>query len=287
MVTSDPAASVRPKLPAWRTTKESFGFVFGNFGQFLLVAWLPFLITFAAQIVTFYGPPVALWLLSNLIYYLAYALFAVRWHRLVLLDDRGGVFTEPLAKRNFLFFGYTLLFALAPILPILVLMLEPWWLYAQGASPQEFQQMMMPMAMWMGLLVPVVFILYLVMFRLSLLLPAAAVDRPLGFGEAWRRLGGNTWRLIGASVLVGLAFVIAIIPIELTLGLSMVKQWQVSTTQAPMMPSTMAMSLFFMAMLALGFLMMAALITVLSMTYRHVIGAPGGDDTAPVAATAS
>ncbi len=287
MVTDDPAAVARPKLPVWRTAKESFGFVFGNFGQFLLVAWLPFLITLAAQIVTFYGPPVAMSLLANLIYYLAYALFAVRWHRLVLLDDRGGVFTEPLAKRNFLFFAYTLFLALTPFLPMLVVMFKPWWNFVQGASPEEFQQMMMAMAMWMPVLGLFAFILYLVMFRLSLLLPAAAVDRPLGFGEAWRRLGGNTWRLIGASALVAIAFVIAIIPIELTLGWSMMKQLPVSTTQAPMMPSAMAMSLFFVAMMAIGFLMMAVIITVLSKTYQHVIGAPNVGDDIPGATPAS
>ena len=78
MTDGDPAALVRPKLPVWRTTKESFGFVFGKFGHFLLVGWLPFLITFASQVTSFYRPPVALLLLANLIYYLAYALFAVR-----------------------------------------------------------------------------------------------------------------------------------------------------------------------------------------------------------------
>src|SRR6185312_14876945 len=46
------------------------------------------------------------------------------------------------------------------------------------------------------------FALGLVIARCSLVFPAAACGEPLGLRTAWQQMRGNTWRLIGATVMV-------------------------------------------------------------------------------------
>ena len=43
--------------------------------------------------------------LISAVYYAMYVVFAVRWHRFYLLDERRSVFSEILAARNWRFLG--------------------------------------------------------------------------------------------------------------------------------------------------------------------------------------
>ena len=40
--------------------------------------------------------------------------------------------------------------------------------------------------------------------RLSLVFPAAAYGAPLGLAAAWRAMRGNSWRLVGASLMTAM-----------------------------------------------------------------------------------
>jgi hypothetical protein len=52
-------------------------------------------------------------------------------------------------------------------------------------------------------------VVWLVMARSALLLPAIARGRPLGWGEAWRMMHGNSWRLVGAAALACVPIILA------------------------------------------------------------------------------
>jgi hypothetical protein len=57
--------------------------------------------------------------------------------------------------------------------------------------------------------------LWIVTVRCSLLFPAAAFGKPLGFVAAWRAMRGNSWRLLGCSIIACLPLII-IVPLILS-----------------------------------------------------------------------
>ena len=290
MTTEVPPPAGRGKLPVWRTAMESYRFVFGNLGRFLALGWLLLVIAAAAQIVGVLvlgepagwgaetlrlSPPYILAnVLIGVIYYAMYIVFAVRWHRFYLLDERVSVFSEILAARNWRFLGYFLLLALAPFLPALIVVIIGWGASLSGAGlPQEGTVAALSRTFFTvaGL---ASFVLGFVFLRFWLVLPAAAVDRPIGLGESWRRLGGNTWRYIGAIFLVAIpAIVVGLILMALFVPFLI----------ASMHGGGPGSSMTFLVVWNLvntifGFFITAVWITVLSTFYRHIVGidAPEG-----------
>jgi hypothetical protein len=140
-------------------------------------------------------------LIEALVAVLALNAFAVRWHQMILLGA-----AYPVPRRRFAwawlrFIAYTAL------------------IYAAAAGYAGFMMLAgLPAAG--GPLAAVLDIaaalfglaLSLAIARLSLLYPAAACGTPLGIVAAWRLMRGNSWRLIGASLL-------AVLPLLLLTGL--------------------------------------------------------------------
>ncbi|MCH8198101.1 MAG: hypothetical protein IH904_08460 [Proteobacteria bacterium] len=253
------------KVPVLDTVVESYRFVFTNPGRFLALGWLPLLITFAVNMVSDVRGEVgggedaslADWMADIALeaaYWAMYAVFAVRWHRFFLLDERESVFSEFLAARNWRFLVYTLLLTFAPFVPVWVLLLISGFVSILPSIAAS--------------------ILLFVMFRFSLVLPGTAVDRPLGLGEAWRKMLGHTWRFIGAFFLVAIPAMFLIWIVSAILGQSL--SGGITSGE----PESMAdVSVVTNAAIAIiGFLWTAAGITVLSKFYRHIVGmdAPEG-----------
>ena len=281
------------KVPVWRTAVASYRFVFANLGRFLALGWLLMLAAAAPQIFatlvmgepsgwsaeSFQESPahaLANVLISG-VYYAMHVVFAVRWHRFYLLDERRSVFSEILAARNWRFLGYVLLLALVPYLPMLIMLIVGWGAALSGVRlPPEGMVAELSAAIfifaWLG-----TFILYFVFVRFSLVLPAAAVDRPIGLSESWRRLGGNTWRYIGAiilvlipAIIVGLIVVALFVPF-LIAGLP-------GGGQGPFVTFIVVWNILF------GFFATAVGITVLSIFYRHIVGTDAPEGGAQVLA---
>ena len=292
MTTQVPPPAGRGKVPGWRTAIGSYGFVFSNLGRFFALGWLLFLIAVAAQIIGVlvlgerlgwgaetlqrspaYPAYVVATVLIFVVYFAMFLAFAVRWHRFYLLDERESVFSEILAARNWRFLGYILLLALAPFLPMLIGMIIGLGAAISGAGlPQE--------GMMAGLLAIIVifawlstFVLYFVVFRFSLVLPAAAVDRPIGLGEAWRGLGGNTRRYVGAIILVAIPMIIAL----LILTVVFLPFPITSLTSGGQDPSPTILVVVSIAHSILSFFVTAVWITMLSTFYRHIVGVERGE----------
>lgn len=276
MTDGDPAAVARPKLPVWRTIKESFIFVFGNFGHFLALGWLPFTVTFAAgfvviaEMVGYLTVSSAISIPIRALSWFAYAVFAVRWHRFVLLDERGAALSGLLEWRNFIFFGYILVLMGVPVFAMNSM--STFGTLSEGDPAMTFVTLIGYLVLSLG-----GFALSLILYRLYLLFPATAIDRPMKFGQAWQRMGGNTWRLIGATYFV----VVIIMILAFSLSFSLMQMaTEYASAKASGVPFEASFPISAILLPLPYFFMGAVLVTILSLTYRLIIGAPESGETA-------
>ena len=285
MTTEVPPPAGRGKVPVWRTAIGSYGFVFGNLGRFFALGWLLFMINFAATMASGFvfnvgareEASVADWvnyIALSAISWAMYAVFAVRWHRFFLLNERESVFSDVLGARNWRFLGYTVLLSFAPVLPIIFLGLIGFGDFPLEAEPQAMEAINWTPIILFGLYMLALPIIIFVLFRFFLVLPATAVDRPLTLGEAWRNMRGNTWRFIGATLLIGIPLMIAVSIQAMFAAFSQVA----SATGGAPEPTIGDLVATNAVMAIIGFLLVAAGITVLSTFYRHIVGmdAPWG-----------
>ncbi len=248
MTTQTPPSAGRGIIPVGRTAIESYRFVFINLDRFLALGWAPLAVNVATQAVILavmgagteameFGP--ARFVETTLISlpsYAMYVLFAVRWHRFYLLDERHGLFTEVLAVRNWRFLGYVLLLNLAPGVPKLIFGPSGW---------------------------PVVMVLYFVFLRFSLVLPSAAVDRPLGLGAAGRIMRGYIVPYVAIVILIAIpAIIVAGILAAVVFSGMFAGGHEVVFERAVVHSGVTVI---------FTFLFTAAGITVLSKFYRHIV----------------
>src|SRR5579884_1358341 len=103
--------------------------------------------------------------------------------------------------------------------------------------------------------------LFVAAVRVSLVFPAAAIDRPLSFRAGWHLLAENYWRLLACVVLCYLPFSIGRFVLARLGGSAFFPIW----------------ILFDAAGLAVAFAGVAVLASLVSETYRRLSGVmPGG-----------
>ena len=285
MTTQVSPSAGRGKVPVWRTAIGSYGFVFANLDRFFALGWLLLLITFALSMASGFlfkigveeSASVADWanyFTLTAISWAMHAVFAVRWHRFFLLDERESVFTDVLGARNWRFLGFMVLLSFVPMVPLMILALVGFGVSPLETGPQAIETInWMPIILF-GLYMLALPIIIFVLLRFYLVLPAIAVDRPLTLGEAWRNMRGNTWRFIGAMVLVGIPFMIAVLFVATFLGFS-----EFASANGGASEPTIGVLMATNAVTAIiGFFLIAAAVTALSKFYRHIVGmeAPGG-----------
>lgn len=263
-----PSSPGRPAFPVWDTAWGSYRFIFVNFDRFLALAWFPIAISFIGFIPDFFPHPAILWVLHVLLTTGAYAIFAVRWHRFVLLDDHSGVLSDLPSLRNLRFLLYTLTFMWMPVVPSIIIQ----YLYPfKSVTDWEAFNPLLKFVSIIG------FVMIFVLFRLALLLPAAAIDKPISVRGAWRKMGGNSWNLIGAFVIIIIPLVIFALMLSrfmgfyLTLPLSggMFHLWfgEFGETESF---ALQAVNLLIEG--SIGLVGLAVGITVLSATHWHLVG---------------
>jgi hypothetical protein len=95
--------------------------------------------------------------------------------------------------------------------------------------------------------------------RLFMVLPAIAIERAIGFAEAWSMTKGMTWRMVAIIFLCALPFLLFRMLIALV---------------APELPRILSMQLAVdIAVLATWFLQVGVAAAALSLTYRWIIQA--------------
>jgi hypothetical protein len=167
------------------------------------MAFLPYLIVLAAELLAwlvtgggFFGRLLA-GLIHAVVLLIFGTVFIVRWHRFVLLGESvsGGLIPS----------GWTP-FVIAGIKLGIVLVAGWVALIVVAALPPHF--LTNPRSMIGGIA------LALLALRLSLIFPAAAIERPLGLQAAWGWVEGNFWRLFACALACYLPFVV----VQLVLG---------------------------------------------------------------------
>lgn len=198
---------------------------------------------------------------AQLLMALASAVAAVRWHRLVLLGEGangdGGVI--GLRRED-----GTYLFALLKIVLLaacgLVLFIPATLLLAMTDS--------VAIKIAASFLFPFLYFMAIGMWlRLSLALPDASVGAGGRVFAVFRASSGNTWRMLGVSLLLALIAIIVIIAIFALVGAA-------GFASVSSSPAILAATVVIYLAVYLYFLMTQ--ITMLSVAYREIVGLPGG-----------
>lgn len=119
------------------------------------------------------------------------ASIAVAWHRNLLLGERPGPVNLSFGRREIVYLGKTLLVFLIMLIPSMVL----------GAIALPFMQN------WMGFMIvagPMLLLILPLFMRLCLILPATALDEPLGISDAFYRSEGLGLPMALAAIGTGL-----------------------------------------------------------------------------------
>jgi hypothetical protein len=199
---SDAASLLPPKIDVAASVRFAYAAVINNARLAIALAWLPFAILAVVQIVDsmldddrwFVRIPVVL------IDAAVWAIFLVRWHRFILLEETTAKSLFPPGWAAYVWTGVKLWLLLS--FGLLV-----------GFALFLFMEIIAPVsstgAIAIGGMISLVFVLALVWARISLAFPAAAVGRPITLvADAWELARGNYWRLVACLIACCAPFVI-------------------------------------------------------------------------------
>ncbi|MBV8776347.1 MAG: hypothetical protein JO258_04045 [Alphaproteobacteria bacterium] len=226
---------------------RAYRVVVDNLQLVVEIALLPYLIVLGIDLVAFLIPGSGLFgrLLAGLVHAIGFlvfgSVFVVRWHRFVLLGERVGGGLIPAGWVDFVMTGIKLgVLIFAGWVVLLLLALVP---------PQALTA---PLAAVGG------FALALAALRVSLVFPAAAVQRPVGLRTAWNWIEGNFWRLLASAIGCYLPFIV----VQAVVG-----------AVAPAFPSLIWI-VFEAVRLAVSFAGSAVAAAMLAHLYRDITGGP-------------
>ena len=202
------------QLPVWRTVKAAYLVIFHNPGLALKLALIPLTLTLLSSMATawlFAGSNVEQlaqdpgWMIfgagSTIIVYGSMIPTITAWHRLVLLghdrlDARIG-YSIRASEWLYLWKGFVfiLIMFLISIPTIVLIALIGGVVGALGTAAEGNVSAPVFVVVITGVALVANVFLYGFVLRFNLVFPSAAIGKPMGFGESWRRTRGNTWRL--------------------------------------------------------------------------------------------
>ncbi|MGS4887320.1 hypothetical protein [Roseibium sp. MB-4] len=193
-----------------RLLSDAASLVFGHLETVFQVCGAWFLIQFLISILILTAtagvpadaetlPPAAglLLMTSTLVALISSASISVAWHRFGLLGERVGNIYLRFGKIEVQFIWRMLLiglFGFAVSLPLVFVAFMP----SESASGLAIIALVLGFAL----------VIMPFLMRLNLVLPATAIERPIGFGEALRIGKGLGWRMLVAIVVLSLPFVL-------------------------------------------------------------------------------
>lgn len=199
------------KLPIWRTVGESFKFCFLQFGEFLKIAFVPYILLCAAKILSMQipsmihsGEPIELAETLSDLYLASFivvsVIFATSWHRAYLLNDSiknsGLLFCVGRREFNYAWRGtcglFLALLAGGLVFSIVALVL---FLFAPELVEGDAD------LLWVAF-PPAIIAFSIVFLRLELIYPTAAVGRPIGFVESWKATKDSLFRIFSIYTLI-------------------------------------------------------------------------------------
>jgi hypothetical protein len=188
---------------AWRVFKHSLVQVFHNFSQALKISALPMAVLFGlivAVVIVGQGAPMAMIMLIPVVvlgFYL-FGLIAVAWHRYVLLEEHPeGWWPKPLGGGAWRYIGRLVLIGLIIGLPIGIVAMA---VVAGTMDPNAISPNMGPA---IGVIVVLGLIGGWIGYRLSIILPAVAVDQTMSMGESWKVTKAKAGGIFLVMILIG------------------------------------------------------------------------------------
>lgn len=191
---------MRTKLDILNTVSEAYGGSWRHLGEMVRLIWFPGLLYLIFSIASAFVNTESQFFLALALEAASFFLWpviAVVWHRFILLGDVSS------SAVHFSFGRREALFLLVSV--ILFFLLAPGIMIAMSAAllPESSAA---PLLSFFGLLLLLVAIYLFV--RLTLLLPAAAIDAPLDPRLVLERTRGNFWRLMAVFLAVALPLVV-------------------------------------------------------------------------------
>ncbi len=258
MTHAEPRQQAVRSLPIGKTAATAYRAVFGHFPALARAAFVPYLISLAlwalGQLAA--GTPFLPHLL-NLLDVVPAILFAVAWHRQILLGPDAGApaFRPSWATRHWLFLAYSL--AVTAFVYVVLTLIQP----AVGRAIGLFfdflhadQRAAMPLSVLVTFLVlfPLMFYFWI---RFSFVFPAVAVDERYALHHAWRHTKGHVLRLMATLVLAALPLASLVVAVE-----------------AGLMGKTLWAGVLEPVQMALYYLMIGLTVSVFSIAFRTCTG---------------
>ena len=206
MSTSSVAATApHTGFGAWSSALASYRLVFAHPVDLVRIGWvwivLAHVVGYALGYLSIHLSASYLTVLSALTVTLCAAAFAVKWHRRALLGMAAAVPVMALAGRDLRFVGRAILLLLATMVPLVVLM----FLAVLAMFSDEAAMIVITLLACFAAFLLAIYLLV----RLSLILPAAAVDdRTTGWRQSWAATAGVSLRLWGGALLAVLPLAI-------------------------------------------------------------------------------
>ena len=191
-------------VPIRETVRAAYRSVFGQLDLVARTAFLPFLLSMMLVVT---GNP-AVNLLVALLRLIPYTIFAVAWHRVVLLGPQRAfpAFFPGWSRRHWRFFGYALavmaittaVISIASIVAAAIMLRQDGPI--DGESTAALVEGTADATGLYGAILAVAFlamplVVYILM-RFSFVFPAVAVDEGYRLGDAWRHTRGQGVRLV-------------------------------------------------------------------------------------------
>jgi hypothetical protein len=270
----DDVPAQRPaKLPVWRTTRECYRLVYTNIGPLIQISWRWLLVmipvyavahaavwyfTFAKGAPILGGP--ASGLISNLpnILELGFlASVAVGWHQLILRSKSVSTPKLYLDQTGVAYACWVFMQFLAPTIILMVIL--PGWPTDNSSTPERLFWYTVATSSVVLMDVLSIVAVLIIPLRLSLKLPAVALQRSMSLQESWQITRGNTWRLAATAFLCWLPCFLMFIATGIPLTSFSDKPALVNFVM-----SSTVMSLAYAIPTIFG-------VTLLSLAYRHFV----------------
>ncbi len=274
---SSPPPTAVQRVPVGRTMRAAYAAVFGSLGLLLKAAALPFLLSLAiiGLSLTAAANPLPSFILV-LAGFVPYTLFGVAWHRLTLLGPTEGA---PVAfpswrRRHWRFLGYV-----AIMTGVIYSLSAPFAIAVAKFSGNGTQGLALILLL---LVVAVIVALPYLTMRVSFVFPAAAVDEEYTLRNAWAHTHGQGFRLLATLIATALPMLAVIWFVNTLLGALLLPDIVANTQDVGMSPQNalrqavadhaVAFSLAQLALAALNYIVMALMVSAVSIAFRQCTG---------------
>lgn len=190
------------KIPFWRTVGSAYGVLFKNIGEFLRLTWLLMIINYGINFgIGYYATfsqQLSLLYLPYIVQIVTLSIFAVAWHRMVLLDEThsGSWAYVAFGKRDLLFILTSIGFTVAIYGAAFVIGSA----IAENTGGEAGAK-----ALWVFFSLV---LLGIIAGRLAIIYPKIATDKEFNLSSCWQASKGNALRLYFGNFLVMFPFVL-------------------------------------------------------------------------------